>query len=434
MKTVEQLEAELRNKTAEMKALNGKADFNADDQTKYDGLKAEAVKVEAELARARDLREWELKAPAIQSVPAPASADIKVGKELWENDPKKGFKSHVDFLMEVMKVPAMAPAKSARDERLKFLATAGSDEQSTFADPYGGFLVPTSFLPGFLSTGTPSDPISALTRKIPMATPTVEINARVDKTHSTSVSGGLRVYRRAEADTVSSSRMEVEQVKLEATALMGIAYATEELLSRSPVSFAALISQGFNDEFGSRMLYERLSGTGVGQFRGINNADCKIDVAKEGGQAAATIVYNNIIKMRARVWGYQNAVWVANQTVIPQLALLNMTVGTGGVPVWMSTARMDIPTDMLLGRPLVFTEYCSALGTVGDIVCVNWNEYLEGTLTPLQSAESMHVRFVNHERTYKFWMENAGQPWWRSALAPKNGDTLSPIVRLATRG
>jgi hypothetical protein len=46
----------------------------------------------------------------------------------------------------------------------------------------------------------------------------------------------------------------------------------------------------------------------------------------------------------------------------------------------------------------------------------------------------MHVRFVNHERAFKFWTRNAGAPWWRSALTPHKGSaTLSPFVTLAER-
>jgi HK97 family phage major capsid protein len=95
--------------------------------------------------------------------------------------------------------------------------------------------------------------------------------------------------------------------------------------------------------------------------------------------------------------------------------------------------REDHP-DLLLGRPLVFTEFCQTVGTVGDFVLGNWSQYLEGTYQPMQSAESMHVRFVNHERTFKFWTRNAGQPWWKAALTPaKSTTTLSPFVTLATR-
>jgi hypothetical protein len=72
------------------------------------------------------------------------------------------------------------------------------------------------------------------------------------------------------------------------------------------------------------------------------------------------------------------------------------------------------------------------LGTAGDLMLVNWSQYLEGTYQPLQSAESIHVRFVNNERAFRFTMRNDGAPWWRSALTPKHSsNTLSPYVRLA---
>ena len=137
--------------------------------------------------------------------------------------------------------------------------------------------------------------------------------------------------------------------------------------------------------------------------------------------------------MRARCWGYGNAVWLANYDTMPQFALMSLSVGTGGLPVFMPSAREDVP-DMFLGRPIIFTEYCKTLGTVGDVILINAGEYLEGIYQPLQSAESMHVRFLNHERAFKFWTRNAGWPWWKSALTPRNGsNTLSPFVVTATR-
>ena len=56
------------------------------------------------------------------------------------------------------------------------------------------------------------------------------------------------------------------------------------------------------------------------------------------------------------------------------------------------------------------------------------------TLADLQGASSIHVRFIEHEQTFKFWMENDARPWWTAALTPKySSDTLSPFVTLATR-
>lgn len=359
----------------------------------------------------------------------PVAGEPKVVKEGYEDDPKRGFKDHREFLVAVMDAGARGYTE---DPRLKFMA-AGADEHSTVSDPYGGFLLPVGFSPDIMKVMAEADPIGQLTTKVPMENATVNINARVDKDHSDSVSGGFRVYRTVETQASPSSRQEYEQVVLSANMLTGLAYATEQLLERSPVSFAAIIEAGMRDEFPSKLFDERLNGTGTGMFEGVINAACTVSVAKETNQGADTILYENIIKMRARCWGYGSAVWLANHDCLPQIMLLSQAVGTGGVPVWQPSGREDHP-DILLGRPIYFTEYCKTVGDEGDLVLGNWSQYLEGTLSPMRSAESMHVRFENHERTFKFWMENDGRPWWKSALTPKNSsNTLSPFVTLATR-
>lgn len=351
-----------------------------------------------------------------------------------EDDPKRGFKTPREFLSCVME----ASRTGRLDERLNLLKSnsqslaAGSDEHGTYSDPYGGFFVPVGFMPETLRLDPEGNPMAGLVRSIPMTNPIVSFNARVDKNHSSSVSGGLRVYRRKETQTVSSSRMEHEQVELKANSVFGVAYASEELLSRSMVSFVSLLEAGFSDEFQAKLVNERLNGTGVGEYEGILNSPCLITVSKETGQSGSTIVKNNIDKMEARCWRYSRAVWLANHKTLPQLKSLVQEIGTAGVAVPYFQYTPD-GRATLNGRPLFFTEFCPTLGTVGDLILGVWSEYLEGTLTGMNSAESMHVRFLEHERTFKFWMENDARCWWRSALTPKNGDTLSPFVVLQTR-
>ena len=263
-----------------------------------------------------------------------------------------------------------------------------------------------------------------------MATPTVIIPARTDKTHTSSVSGGLRVYRRAETQSVTASRMEVEQLTLNATPLMGLSYATEELITDSAISFVALLEAGFRDEFASKILYEKIRGTGVGQMEGVLNTPSLITVTAQGG--ALEILYEDVIAMRARAYRYGNCIWLYNHNCLPQLMSMVLPIGTAGVAMWQNSAREDAP-DMLLGRPAFPTEYCTTVGTVGDIILADWSQYLEGTYKPLESAESLHVRFEYNERTFRFTMRNDGRAWWRAALTPKNGATLSPFVALSTR-
>lgn len=430
MDKIRELRIKAANKMKERASIVELAVDENRDSTEDELAKVDALKLESEkLFKQAELLEQSRADIAALHIPAsPRPATLVTGKPRWEDDPKKGFSDIRDFMQTVLKA---RPESGAVDERLRYL-TAGSDEQGNYSDPYGGFLIPSGVFPGLLAIPAENDPCVGI-RQIPMSTTKLEINARVDKDHSSSVSGGLAVYRRSEATQITSSRMTFEQVKLEVTGLYGLTYVTEEQISDNPLSIIALISSGFADEFQNKLIKERINGTGVGQFTGVTQSGAYIAVAKETGQAADTIVLANVLKMRSRCWGYDRAVWIANHDCYPQVAQLNLPVGTGGTAVYQTSVVSDRP-DMLLGRPIYYSEYADTIGDAGDILLINWGEYLEGTYQPLQSAESMHIRFDYHERAFKFWMRNAGVPWWRTYLTPPNSTNyLSPYVGLAER-
>jgi hypothetical protein len=64
--------------------------------------------------------------------------------------------------------------------------------------------------------------------------------------------------------------------------------------------------------------------------------------------------------------------------------------------MYTPSLREDRP-DMLLGRPIIYTEYCKTIGTQGDLILANWNEYLEGTYQPMQN-DGVHPRPVRQPR------------------------------------
>ncbi|MFY9422130.1 MAG: phage major capsid protein [Bacilli bacterium] len=378
---------------------------------------------------------------------------VEVGRPRFEDDPARGFKSHEDFLLGVMAFSRGQDPGPGNSEKLKSLAkdlgegagfmlpsafsprrfAAGSDEHGVYTAPHGGLFVPNQVIGGVQETMWAGDPTAGLTRRIPMTTPTVELAARVDKNHTTSVTGGFRVYRTSETQETAASRAEYEKVILRASKLMGVAYATAELLNYSVVSFIAIIEAGFRTEFASKVLDEKMRGTGAGEYSGILSTATNpslIVVPKEDNQVAGTIVYANLVKMLSRIWKKSGTpVWMINPDCVEQLAQLTDPAGR---LIWQPSARDGEP-DRLLGRPIVEAEECSALGDQGDISLCNWSEYLEGTLRPVEGASSIHVRFLNDETAFRFTLSNAGAPWWRSALTPKNGQTKSPFVTLAER-
>lgn len=375
----------------------------------------------------------------------PSGRIVAVGAPNAAKDPKRGFSDHKDFLGSVLKFGISGGR--LYDERLKPLATVrrlgegsrggpfatvGSDEQGVYSDPAGGFLVPVGVAPGILSVSPEDDPLAPFITNIPMMSPTVKFNARVDKDHSSSVSGGLTVTRKPETVDATQSRMLFEQVTLVANDEFGLAFASEQILADSPQSFVAILQAGFRDEYTAAAMRERIGGVGVGERLGVLNSPCLISVNAETNQAANSIKKENIDKMEARCWRYSRAVWLANHNTRPQLKSLVQVVGTGGNAVPYFTLGPN-GQELLSGRPIFFTEFAKTVGTVGDLILGVWSEYLEGQYQSEQYAESIHVRFAAAERAFRFYRRNDGQPWWRSALTPKNGDTLSPFVVLATR-
>lgn len=357
--------------------------------------------------------------------------DIEKVSDNADDDPCLGYKAHCDFLVDVKNA-----AFGQYTDGIKRVANAaGSDEQATFTNPEGGFLIPEGFLKDLLTI----DPFAiqedtgARTRNIPMATSSVQIPVRVDKDHTDSVTGGFRMYRTAEANSVLNSLQSYEKLTLQVNDLMGLAYATDRMLEDSPMSMASIIQAGFTTEYRSRLNNERLRGTGNGQYLGYFESPCKIEVDKESGQAADTIVGLNLIKMKARAWKYSECVWMATHAAMVQLYQAHIS-GNNTDYFFHYAGNGTAAPESLLGRPIVYDENMSALGDVGDIALINWNEYLEGTKGNGTFASSIHVRFLTNETCYKFLVRNDGTPWWRSAMQPKNGgDTLSPCIVLAER-
>jgi HK97 family phage major capsid protein len=195
--------------------------------------------------------------------------------------------------------------------------------------------------------------------------------------------------------------------------------------------------EAFSEEFNFAVEDSIVNGLGGGQLLGFSKAPCLVTVAKETGQASQTIVYENLVKMWSRMWGRSrpNSVWLIKQDIEPQLYTMGLTIGTGGAPVYLPPGgASQSPFATLFGRPVIEIEYANTLGQVGDIMLVDLSQYLMIDKGPMQSASSIHVRFLNDETTFRFIYRCDGKPLWNVAVTPNKGtNTLSPFVTLAAR-
>ena len=300
----------------------------------------------------------------------------------------------------------------------------------------GGFLVPEEFRAELLRIALESGTVRPRARVIPMAVPTVRIPAILDTSHATTVFGGVNILWAAEAASISTvTQPAFAQVVLTAKKLTGYTIASNELLADSAISLEALIMQMFGDALAYFEDDAFIAGTGAGQPLGVLNAPALISVAKETGQAATTLVYENLVKMFSRMLPQSlgRAVWYAHPDVFQQLAQMSLNVGTGGSAVWISN-MVGGPPATIFGRPVIFTEKAETLATAGDITFADFGYYLIGDRQAMQIAGSPHVNFTTDEMTWRFVQRVDGRPWVQSALTPRNGtNTMSPFVNVATR-
>lgn len=79
-------------------------------------------------------------------------------------------------------------------------------------------------------------------------------------------------------------------------------------------------------------------------------------------------------------------------------------------------------------------EQCKVLGTVGDLILADFQQYAIAGKSPMVSAMSIHVRFTQDEVVMRFIYRAQGEPLWNTPITNYEGsDTQSPFVALQTR-
>lgn len=406
------------------------------DLARYQELEAEEKRLRDEIKRIEELEalKKERKEPASSA----ASITITRDEDEDENGQPRVFASFGDQLRAVSEIGMNPHVRHERLEKCqKLMRSATGLNEAQASD--GGFLVQTDFSTELLKRAYETSILASLCRKIQISpnSNSLKINA-IDETSRANGSrmGGIQGYWENEADLYVGSRPKFRQMELILKKLTGLCYATDELLADSN-ALAGIIADGFAEEFGFKLDDAIFRGTGAGQPLGIINSNCLVTQAAEGSQTATTINLNNVAKMRSRLWARSraNSVWLINQDCEPQLNVLSLSVGNNSYPVLLpATGISGAPYDTMFGRPVIPTEYSQTLGTVGDIMLADFSQYLLIDKGSMQSASSVHVRFLYDEMVYKFTYRVDGQPIWSSTLTPyKGSNTQSPFIVLATR-
>lgn len=418
-----------------METIQALADTENRDLTPAETVEFEAnqkkyATIQAKIKRRKMLADnaTELDTPEPRVSAGMPSASVTGGVPAVQSDPKRGFKSLGDFALAVR-------ASSANNGRMdpRILAALPTNYGNEAAPADGGFAVPPDFRP--MIVGHVFSQESLLSRTDQQQTATDSITFPKDET--TPWSGGISVAWTAEAGDITTSKPALGLETIRLHKLAALCPITSELQRNAPALNSYLstrvpqkITYAINDAL--------VNGNGVARPQGIMNAGCKISVAKESGQTADTVVYQNILKMWNRRYAplNNNLVWLINQDVEPQLQQMAMPTSTV-VPSYLPPGGLSAtPYATLMGRPVIALEQCDQLGDEGDIILTDWSQYtsLVASGEGVRQDLSIHMWFNYDINAFRFITQVGGQTWWASAITPPNSaNTRSPVITLAER-
>lgn len=411
-------------------------------QSRLDTLNEDIIRVQ----RQRD-RERELAAVGpLDPEPVPVPADRTSRVSVRPNTPSGGpFASLGDQLQTIYAAQVLGDAEAKE----KLQSVVAFHQQAFRADALGagiaidsdgGFLVQTDFASEIMRKMHDVGDLLGRVRRVPLSAeangiklPMIDESSRADGSRL----GGIRGYWVEEGEAATASKPTFAQLTLELHKVAALGYASEELLSHAS-AMTAIFVDGFAEELRFKVEDAIFEGDGAGKPQGFTNSNAIVSVAKEGGQAATTVVHNNLKNMWARAYARSraNMVWMINQDVEPALDDLAKVIGTSGIePNWVSYGLDGVLR--IKGRPVVVSEYCSTLGTVDDIVLADFSQYAMIDRGGIQSAQSLHVRFTTDEMAFRATYRVDGGVLWKEALTPfktaSTAVTVSPFITLATR-
>ena len=462
----------LKKLVAKVAEINGRIDallahdeLTAEQQAEHDSLVAEHQKAVAAVAReqARLAREAEAEqlqatvdaaanrqARTIPATPAPgtnrltdAASNPTPTAPATPRDPREvatwGFPNFGAFAAEVHRSTISQRPSQRIITGFEIARSAAATGMGEAIGSDGGFLVPQEFSSRIFERMYDGESLLSRTDQYPVAGNSISFPRNAETSRATgSRWGGVQTYWRGEGGTPTATKPTFGKLTLTLHKLISMGVISDELLEDAGAALEQYLFRCFGDEITFTVNDSLINGTGAGMPLGVLQADCTVSVSKETGQSAATVNATNILKMWSRMFARcrSAAAWFINQDVEPQLYSMQIGTGVANQVVYMPPGGLSqAPYATLMGRPVIPTEYNPTLGTVGDIMLVDFSQWATAIKSGGTKQEvSMHLYFDRDEQAFRVTYRVDSQPWWPAALTPFKGSaTQSCAVTLATR-
>ncbi len=412
--------------TAEYNELANKAERTEAEETRMTALSAELDALEADVTALDDRIETEERTARRGSLFTTAPA-ASTARTVNEPNPETtgGFRNLAEFSLAVRN----SAVNHTMDARLAALPGNTHENGGSSGE---GFMVPAEFRAQINELVFDGGDLLNLVSPEPTSSNSVQ-TLRDESTPWGAT--GVQANWRAEGSQMTPSKISTKSAIVQLHELYAFVVATDELLSDAPRLNDRLTRQA------ARAIRWKASdaimwGDGVGKPLGFMNSAAKIEVAKESGQAADTIVAANVAKQFSRLLpgNIAGSVWLANPDTLPQL----MTMTIGNQPIWTppNAGFANAPGGFLLGRPIVLTEHADTVGDVGDLTLFDPDGYYAVTKQGggIDFASSMHLYFDYGAQAFRWTFRLGGQPHLSAPVTPaRSAATKSHFVALAAR-
>lgn len=388
-----------------------KRELKDEEKAEYEGLDKSIDSIDESIAKEERLiiREEEMR-KIINPLPPNVPGDRKIVTDHWRN------------LGEFVRDVAINPnAKHMQEYREQ---TMGDGKQ-------GGFALPEQFRPTVLQVRPQEAAIRPRATIIePGDPPDAKITMpALDQSSAENVYGGVVITHTGEGKTMTETDVAFKDISWEPKELSAYIVATNKLLQNWTGASGLLETQLRKAMIGAED-YDFTRGDGINKALGFINSGAAIEYTRVGANA---ISFSDIYGMVARLKMGGSPVWLASQTVIPQLAAM---VDAGSHSVWLGGALMgsakEAMPSTLFGIPVVFFDRLPALGTKGDLNLVDLSYYVIKDGSGPYISWSEHVYWTSNKSAVKVVWNVDGKPWLTEpiGLEGATSNTVSPFVIL----
>jgi len=373
---------------------------------------------------------------AVASATKAVSVRVDAGESQWDKEKRFG-----DYLQSVYKAHSpFEDSRRAANERLQKLygVTKRLDETTGSA---GGFAIPVTYSQEIFKIVDEGAVFAQYTTPKTMVTPEHIFPALLQTSNPSSTKAsayhaGVKLYYKSEKAQRTQSDLQFDQITLKAQDLTGMTEITRDAM-RDAAALESEVRDAFGRAISWRKDLEYLFGTGNGSPLGAlssNNPALKTVSRTTSNE----FKYTDVLSMYAAMitGGLSRCYWYMSQTMIPQLGQLKDANNNSVFVANYAGGARDAMPMTLLGRPIIFSEKMSALGTLGDVALLAPAYYYDGMLDGLEIGMSEHFKWDEDAISFRFKLRHDGQPALKGAVKlserrTSSNTTVSPFVILA---